>query len=112
LYFSEAIRSERSAAPEGIPLGPALAHYLIMFFLYILYSESKDRHYIGQSNDLDDRIQRHNNGRVRSTKFGIPWKLVYHEQYATRSESVSREQFLKSPDGWLELKKIKEQIEL
>ena len=66
-----------------------------MFYTYILYSEKFDRYYIGQTNDLDKRVERHNNGYVRSTKAYIPWKLVYSEVFETRSESMQRETALK-----------------
>src|SRR6056297_1398325 len=48
-----------------------------MFFLYILYSESKDRFYIGSTAKLDERINRHNSGRSKATKAARPWKLMY-----------------------------------
>ncbi|MFA6469104.1 MAG: GIY-YIG nuclease family protein [Bacteroidota bacterium] len=79
-----------------------------MYFLYIIYSQSKDKYYIGQTIDLNSRIKRHNGKRVLSTKFGIPWILIYFEQYRSRKEAVAREVFLKSPSGWLTLKEIKE----
>ncbi|MFA6456983.1 MAG: GIY-YIG nuclease family protein [Bacteroidota bacterium] len=79
-----------------------------MYFLYIIYSQSKDKYYIGQTIDLDSRFKRHNSKRVASTKFGVPWILVYCEQFQSRKEAVTREVFLKSPSGWLTLKEIKE----
>ena len=56
--------------------------------------------YIGQTQDLEERIKRHNKGSSKSTKSGIPWELVYTEKYATRSEVMKREKYfkkLKSP---------------
>lgn len=79
-----------------------------MFKMYVLYSKTKERFYIGQTKDLEDRITRHNGGRVKSTKFGAPWIIIHAEEYKTRKEAVQREQFLKSPEGWLTLKEIKE----
>jgi putative endonuclease len=102
--------SERSAAPEGIPLGPASALPIVdamSYFVYILYSFSKDKFYIGQTSDVNDRLQRHNNRRVKSTKFGIPWKLAHTEKFETRQQAINREQFLKSPQGWRILLEIK-----
>ena len=62
-----------------------------MFFTYILHSESKDRYYIGHTHDLDLRLERHNAGWSRSTKSGIPWKIVYFEEYQAKSEANKRE---------------------
>ncbi|WP_410266623.1 GIY-YIG nuclease family protein [Cyclobacterium sp.] len=36
-------------------------------FVYILYSASLDRFYVGQTQDLETRLQRHNSGRNKSS---------------------------------------------
>ncbi|TVQ03106.1 MAG: hypothetical protein EA359_10385 [Balneolaceae bacterium] len=41
-----------------------------MFYLYILYSKSRDRFYTGQCNDVGDRYLRHNLRKNKSTKSG------------------------------------------
>jgi len=66
------------------------------YFVYILYSRSADRYYIGSTKDLDDRLKRHNTGRSKYTKHGIPWDLTYKEEYPTRSDGLKRERELKS----------------
>ncbi len=66
-----------------------------MFYIYILYSEKYNKYYIGQTDNLEFRIQRHNAGLVKSTKPFIPWELKYYEKYETRSEAMAREKFLK-----------------
>ena len=38
----------------------------------------------------------HNSGYSKSTKNGIPWKLVYKEEYQSRAEAMKREKQLKS----------------
>jgi len=73
-----------------------------MFWIYILKSESTDKLYIGQTTNLEERLQRHNNkvGKSRYTyKQKGPWKLIYSEQYNTRSDAMRRERFLKSGQG-------------
>lgn len=65
------------------------------YYTYILYSEGKGRYYVGQTSDLDSRLERHQLGQVKSTRGYRPWKIVYYEVYKTRSESVSRELFIK-----------------
>ena len=66
-----------------------------MFFVYILYSESKDRHYIGYSENPERRLSYHNQGFTKSTKAGAPWKIVYTEKFETKSEAIKREKFIK-----------------
>lgn len=48
-----------------------------MFFIYILYSKSADKFYIGHTNDPERRLYEHNNSFSKSkftAKF-IPWEL-------------------------------------
>ena len=66
-----------------------------MYFVYILYAEKFDRYYIGQTDNLELRLSRHNSGRVKSTKHYIPWKLKYYEEFEFRGEALKRERFLK-----------------
>ncbi|QOI96484.1 MAG: GIY-YIG nuclease family protein [Flammeovirgaceae bacterium] len=76
-----------------------------MFYTYILISAKDGTHYYGHSNDPNKRIQRHNQGKVRYTKTKRPWKLVYQEQFETKSEAYKRELFFKSIEGYNYLKK-------
>ena len=62
-----------------------------MFFLYIIYSSSINQFYIGQTENLEDRLSRHNQGRSKSTKKGNDWVLKYTESFESRSEAVKRE---------------------
>ena len=66
-----------------------------MFYVFILRSQKNGRHYIGQTKNLDDRLNRHNSGRERSTKSGAPWDLIFTKSFLTRSEAFQLEQKLK-----------------
>ena len=67
-----------------------------MYHVYILQSELTQKFYIGSTGNITDRMERHNNGRSKATKTGIPWKLVYSEEFTTRSEAIGREMEIKS----------------
>ena len=69
------------------------------FFLYILYSPAHNRTYTGQTKNLEEMIDYHNAGKVRSTKPYIPWKLIYSETYSSRVEAMKREKWFKSNIG-------------
>jgi putative endonuclease len=58
----------------------------------------------GHSVDLDNRLKRHNQGKVRYTKPRRPWKLVYCESFETKSEAYRRELLFKSIEGYRYLK--------
>ena len=66
------------------------------FCCYILESETSGRLYIGQTNDLNDRVRRHNAGMNISTRNRGPWKLLFAKQFISRAEAVSCEKKLKS----------------
>ena len=66
-----------------------------MYYTYILYSTTKSRFYVGQTNHIEDRLNRHNNGQSLSTKSGIPWKMIYSISLNSRSEAVLLETKIK-----------------
>lgn len=67
-----------------------------MYYLYILYSVKRGRFYTGHCEDVGDRFVRHNKGRSKATKSGVPWVLVYSQAFETRSEAIHREREIKS----------------
>ena len=67
----------------------------MMYYVYILYSETRSRYYVGQTADIDKRLKRHHLGRVPSTKGGVPWRLVLKLEVATRSEAILLERKVK-----------------
>lgn len=66
-----------------------------MFIVYILKSLKNGRFYVEQTQDINDRIKRHNSGKVKSTKYYIPWEIVYSENLQTRSEACKGKNKLK-----------------
>jgi putative endonuclease len=65
------------------------------YYVYILLSQRNGKYYIGSTNNLEERLRRHNEGRSNYTKPGIPWELQYCEEYPDRSSAVKRENYLK-----------------
>jgi putative endonuclease len=45
-------------------------------YVYFLFSETTKKFYVGVSNDVADRLSRHNNAESLSTKSGVPWTLI------------------------------------
>ena len=67
-----------------------------MYYVYILQSEKSGKYYTGYCADIEVRLIRHNSGATPSTKSGIPWKLVYFENFSEKSEAIKRENEIKS----------------
>ncbi len=64
-------------------------------FVYILYSPSKDRYYIGATDNLRDRMKRHLGGYSKSTSPGRPWIVSYLQPFSSFAEARSFEDYLK-----------------
>ncbi len=75
------------------------------FFVYILRNP-EGRYYIGQTSDIQLRLQRHNTGRVFWTKRHRPWELVHSDQFETRSEAMAQEKRLKRLKSKLAIKEF------
>ncbi len=63
---------------------------------YILYSDRLDKYYIGSTQDIDERLRRHNLGLNKYTKTGTLCNIVYSQESATRSEAMSKEKKIKA----------------
>ena len=66
------------------------------FYTYIIFSEKLDKYYIGHTNSLDRRILEHNSGFSKSTKTGVPWKIVFSKSFNLKSEAFNFERKIKS----------------
>jgi len=71
-----------------------------MFFVYVLYSKTFDKIYIGFTSDLLGRLLSHNKlAKKGYTVRYRPWAILYTEQYQTKAEAITREKQLKSAKG-------------
>lgn len=71
-------------------------------YMYILLC-SDGSYYTGSTNNLDLRLQQHQNGEgANHTKKRLPVKLIYYEEYSRIDEAFYRE---KQVQGWSRKKK-------
>ena len=69
-----------------------------MFWVYIL-ENAGSKFYIGQTDDLQARLQSHNRtDRIEGkfTRKNGPWNLVWSEEHGTRAAAMARERQIKS----------------
>ena len=66
-----------------------------MPYTYILYSDKLNKYYIGACIDMERRLYEHNIGHSTFTKTGMPWVIVYTEQYESLPEAKKRETQIK-----------------
>jgi len=80
-----------------------------MCYVYILFSQSLAKYYIGHTCEaLSERIRKHLSSHIGFTSKAKDWKLVYSEEYVTKSLAYRRELEIKS---WKSKIKIKRLIE-
>ena len=77
-----------------------------MYQVYAISSEIKSYIYVGLTNNLKKRVERHNKGYEKTTKPYRPFKLIYTEKCEDRIEARKREKYLKSGVGKEFLKKL------
>ena len=64
-------------------------------FVYIIKSQSTGHHYIGETSDITDRLNRHNSNRSKSTKGKGPWEIEALYEVKDKSEACLLELKLK-----------------
>jgi putative endonuclease len=63
--------------------------------VYILQSSITGKYYVGQTQDIEERLNRHNQGLVKSTRHGLPWNLIHTLPVNNRSEALILESKIK-----------------
>ena len=66
-----------------------------MYYVYVLQSKKDGNYYIGQTNNINKRLNQHFYGKVLSTKNRRPLRVIGYKSYETRSESMWAEHKLK-----------------
>lgn len=66
--------------------------------VYLLQTsdDGPPKSYVGWTNDLEKRLEAHNNGSGAKSTRGRQWRLVHSETFKTRSAAMSREYELKN----------------
>ena len=72
-----------------------------MWYVYIIRSISHpEERYIGTTDDLDDRLARHNRGGYKHTTHHRPWQLDVVTGFADRARAAAFERYLKTGSGF------------
>ena len=69
------------------------------YYVYVIHSEKAAKFYVGQTRNLEKRIDKHNYGNGRYTSDKGEWKLMYFEEFESRGEAMKREKFFKTGKG-------------
>jgi len=66
-----------------------------MFYVYLIQSEKYETFYVGQTNNIDERMKYHNRGKCTYTRNKGPWKIISYKEYSTRSQTMIEEKRIK-----------------
>ena len=80
-------------------------NYMKFYYTYVLYSQKDCKLYYGYTENLKSRIEQHDEGKVQSTKYRRPLKLIYFEGCLNKNDAVRREKYFKTYYGKMYLKK-------
>ncbi|MEQ9823020.1 MAG: GIY-YIG nuclease family protein [Puniceicoccaceae bacterium] len=71
-----------------------------MSYVYRLQSiKCPQKHYIGFTSDLRQRLLYHNYGKVPATASCRPWKIVFYAAFNSEDKAFRFERYLKSGSG-------------
>ena len=72
-----------------------------MYFVYCIYNNKNNKIYIGQTKNLEDRLEMHNSKKLKgfTSRFDGEWILIYSEEVESRKVALEREKQLKSFRG-------------
>ncbi|MBN2103338.1 GIY-YIG nuclease family protein [bacterium] len=69
------------------------------FYVYVLQSTIDNQFYVGYSINIQKRVDEHNRGRVKATKYRKTLNLVYWEGCLNQKDAIKREKYLKTAWG-------------
>ncbi len=76
------------------------------YCVYIIFSETLNRYYVGQTSRLSERLKEHNSGYTKFTKAGRPWVLVHTETFFSCNDAVAREKQIKQMKSSIYIKNL------
>lgn len=74
------------------------------YYVYVFISLKDYGLYIGYTTNLIERYEYHKKGKVASTKYRRPLRLIHYEYFINIADAKAREVFLKSGFGRRQLK--------
>ncbi|HVS79505.1 MAG TPA: GIY-YIG nuclease family protein [Candidatus Paceibacterota bacterium] len=71
-----------------------------MHYCYILKSTKDSSYYIGSTQDLKKRLEKHNRKEVTYSSTRAPFKIAWYAAFQTKDLALAFEKYLKSSSGF------------
>ena len=65
------------------------------YYVYILESGTDGSWYYGYTENLEQRLSDHQTNRSKYTRNKGPWRIIFSKQFATKTEALEFEKYLK-----------------
>ena len=78
----------------------------MLYSVYILYSQRLDKYYIGSSKNPKSRLKYHNMGKKGWTKRGVPWELVFQQEFQDKKYAMGKEMYIKKQKSKIFIKNL------
>ena len=67
------------------------------YYVYLLLTKSHDTYisYVGYTNNLNDRLKKHNKSKGAKFTKGRKWRIIYSKKYYSKSAALKEEYKLK-----------------
>ena len=77
-----------------------------MYYVYVLFSKSDQKFYIGYTNNLKRRLKEHSLGKTRSTIQRKNLQPLFYEAFVAKLDAQRRERYFKTTKGRASLRQI------
>ncbi len=69
----------------------------MQYFVYMLSSvnSNKKKTYVGYTNNIENRLKKHNSNKGAKATRGYKWKVIYLKKFLSKSEAMRHEYKLK-----------------
>lgn len=71
----------------------------MFYYTYVLISRKDGKLYVGWTDNIEQRLGKHNAGKVESTKNRVPLELIYFEVCTNKDKAIKREKYFKTGFG-------------
>ncbi len=78
---------------------PGATTSTMFFYVYVLESLKDKQRYIGYTNNLRERLEKHEKGQSLATRPRLPMKLIYFEACTNQEDAMRREKYFKTTYG-------------
>jgi len=82
--------------PDGVTKVSSLLAFVFMYTLYILYSATPDRYYVGYTgSSAEERLKKHLSHHRGFSARATDWRIVFKQVFAEKKQATDREKEIK-----------------